>query len=738
MKTREPWVGMVLTVGLAAAWGRGLEVRDLFRMEALGEAMVAADGELVAFVRVRGKSTAGSYVRNFMDGRDRSDVWVYEVRRGRAWAVSDGGRDGAGFFAPAWSPDGRTLAFLSTRGGGVSLWTWRRGSRRVRRVSAEAVELERPVWVSNREVVCASPAEGEQPLWWVLDVNATLKAGTEWARAQAGRTATASELRSPGDGSMAGRAVGRLLRFDVEKRSRTVLGRGLFAGISASPDGRQVAAFEVAGRVVPRKGARLESRNPARYQLVVFEGGEGRVKVEAGDGEEALPGGVAWLRDGTVAVRVGGVGARADWHAVGRDGVRRNLTAEMESVPAALVGCGTWFAYVSGGRLWRLGMDGRRAQALTEPERMRVDGVVSGEKGALVVRGSVGGVNGLFEVDGESGAAASLPPMDEGAEPAAYSARTKTLVMRGAGWLRVRKAGESSSRVMVEVNGFAGEIEQGEFRPFRYAGRGGRELTGWMLLPPGYDAGRRYPAVVTAYPGLAYTAALKPRETVRTVSAYNMHLLAARGYVVVYASVPLDQQGRRGEPYEEIGKAVDAAAEAAVATGVVDGGRMAFLGHSFGGYAALVVATRSERFRAVVACAGFGNLASLYGAIDARFRYDERARERLLFMTMAESGQFLMGAAPWEDAARYARNSPMTYVERVRTPVMIVQGDQDYVPVQQGEEFFSALYRQEKEAVFLRYWGEGHVLESPANIEDFWLRMPAWLGRQLEAGPGAR
>ena len=90
-----------------------------------------------------------------------------------------------------------------------------------------------------------------------------------------------------------------------------------------------------------------------------------------------------------------------------------------------------------------------------------------------------------------------------------------------------------------------------------------------------------------------------------------------------------------------------------------------------------------------------------------------------------------MGGPPSQDLERYLRNSPITQAGRVTTPVLIVQGDLDYVPIQQGEEFFTALYRQNKPADFVRYWGEGHVLESPANIEDVWKRIFAWLERYL-------
>jgi dipeptidyl aminopeptidase/acylaminoacyl peptidase len=104
-------------------------------------------------------------------------------------------------------------------------------------------------------------------------------------------------------------------------------------------------------------------------------------------------------------------------------------------------------------------------------------------------------------------------------------------------------------------------------------------------------------------------------------------------------------------------------------------------------------------------------------------------------MSLLEAGQARMGNPPWKDLARYVRNSPLYYVERVETPLMIVQGDMDYVALQQGEQFFTALHRQNKRAAFVRYWGEGHVLEAPANVRDMWQRVYAWFDEFLGAGP---
>jgi dipeptidyl aminopeptidase/acylaminoacyl peptidase len=100
---------------------------------------------------------------------------------------------------------------------------------------------------------------------------------------------------------------------------------------------------------------------------------------------------------------------------------------------------------------------------------------------------------------------------------------------------------------------------------------------------------------------------------------------------------------------------------------------------------------------------------------------------------MAEAGQLRMGSPPWKDFYRYLRNSPLFYVDRIETPLMIIQGDLDYVAMQQGEQVFTALHRQNKRAMFVRYWGEGHVLESPANIRDLWGRIYGWFDQLLQA-----
>jgi dipeptidyl aminopeptidase/acylaminoacyl peptidase len=75
----------------------------------------------------------------------------------------------------------------------------------------------------------------------------------------------------------------------------------------------------------------------------------------------------------------------------------------------------------------------------------------------------------------------------------------------------------------------------------------------------------------------------------------------------------------------------------------------------------------------------------------------------------------------------------VVYADRVKTPVMIMQGDLDFLGPEQAEEFFTALYRLGKRARLVRYVGEEHVIQSPANVRDMWMRIEEWLSQTMPA-----
>jgi dipeptidyl aminopeptidase/acylaminoacyl peptidase len=272
-----------------------------------------------------------------------------------------------------------------------------------------------------------------------------------------------------------------------------------------------------------------------------------------------------------------------------------------------------------------------------------------------------------------------------------------------------------------------------------YRGLDGDSLRGVVLLPVGYERGRRYPLIAWVYPGTVVrdTAGHFVLEKGQ-VHSLNLNLLAARGYAVLVPSMPLRPEGSPSDPYLDLPKGVIPAIDKLIDLGIADSRRLGVMGHSYGGYGTYALVTYTNRFKAAVALAGQADLVSLYGAAWNSMRYDEYPDQEMFFAALAESGQNRMGGPPWTDIGRYLRNSPYYYMERVQTPLMIIHGDMDYVPIQQGEQFFTGLYRLHKEAELIRYWGEGHVISAPANMADLWQRILAWFDEHLKAaaGPG--
>jgi dipeptidyl aminopeptidase/acylaminoacyl peptidase len=221
-----------------------------------------------------------------------------------------------------------------------------------------------------------------------------------------------------------------------------------------------------------------------------------------------------------------------------------------------------------------------------------------------------------------------------------------------------------------------------------------------------------------------------------------MQLYAARGYVVLIPSMPLKPDGGKNDDYIDLPKGVMPALDRLVDLGIADPDRLAVMGQSYGGYSTYSLVTYTNRFKAAIAMAGITDLVSLYGQFDPTARsYPGIDHQKSANWGLSEQGQVSMGVPPWEDLWHYLRNSPLYYVDRVQTPLLLIHGEQDIRgPMSQAEEFFYALYRQGKRAKLLRYWGEDHGLRmSPANVRSIVDEIIAWLDTNMpeKAAPSA-
>ena len=661
-----------------------------------------------------------------------------------------------------------------------------------RGVDIAVLQLPPFAWLNSRQLVCFVLPEGQKPNSMTVEMRAAEIAMREWPKAWRGQETTASALESGIPVSLDRRPQGELLVIDVKSGSRKIDTGFSFRELRLSPDQERFVALKHIGVVRPEPNRALiqGAIHSAVYQAVAFSREGIQVLLGLAEVKEVRPNSLRWSPDGkslalvgrlksdgpqavTCSVTSGGCrafpvkgepaaltwsadgnllmlmspkpGDRQDWWALNGTERERNITAAMKAVPRELIReTRGSFVGIADGELWRIRLDGGEAQNLTAEFEPRIISTVwptpsSDEVSVtqVMVNARAGALTGWHRIDLLSGHVTSLPKPNSEATLAGYHAETETAILtardRAGNYLWLTRESFKQPVTIVETNTQLRQIAQTEFKKIEYRSLDGRELKGWVLLPVGYQAGSRYPLITIAYAGSVFGDS-PPGGHSRTINnpgSLNFHLLAARGYAVLFPSMPLKPEGEASDPYLEVTKGVLPAVDKVIELGIADPKRLGVLGQSYGGYATYGLIAQTNRFQAAVSLAGLSDLLSLYGVLDARFRYDQFAHERLSGMSQAETGQIRMGNPPWKDFDRYVRNSPLYQVERIQTPLMIVHGDMDYVAMQQGEQMFSALHRQNKRSTFVRYWGEGHVLEGPANIRDLWRRIYAWFDEFL-------
>jgi dipeptidyl aminopeptidase/acylaminoacyl peptidase len=124
---------------------------------------------------------------------------------------------------------------------------------------------------------------------------------------------------------------------------------------------------------------------------------------------------------------------------------------------------------------------------------------------------------------------------------------------------------------------------------------------------------------------------------------------------------------------------------------------------------------------------GFGNMISSYGTL--------LKNGMALGVDWAEDGQGRMGGPPWKFPERYVQNSPVFYLDKVQTPLLINQGGMDTAPYL-SDEIFVGLRRLGKKTVYVRYENEGHGIENYDNRVDYWNRVIGWFGSHLNNKDG--
>lgn len=684
-------------------------------------------------------------------------VAVWDQRTGRTTILDDRGADVLGYRNPVvWLGPDRLLVPVLPRGerppsmtaeiraAEIPMREWPKAWRG-KEVTVSVIDsgVPRP-WASEKhgELMLADLATGaHRPLPWARVRNIRMAHGS-------GRVAFAAQqgVRTP--------APTELLTFDrPRERFRPVIVDPHGGEIPLkwqqelpditpeslrwSPDGQHLMFLEI----LPAAGVRRLFTASAQDGTVV----------------EVTPVAVAtaaaeWTTNGDVLVRGyvrPGAPERPDWWIVpgpssGATQSARNLTAKLPAPPATLIPTTAGdLVGLSGGALWKISARSGAHQRLTL-ENVTVAEIVwplavhDRPVSSIVVSDKLAETATLTSIDVSTGAARPVRAPKPGVTLASHSpesgATMYSLADATGSTLWLADALDSAPRVVVERNTFLRGVAEGETRLIEYRSLHGEDLKAWLILPRGYREGQRYPLIT--WPYLGTVARDSARSSINRYSSLNLQMLSSGGYAVLIPSMPIKPRGVPRDPLMELQNGVIPAVDKVIELGIADPKRLGIMGQSFGGYSTYGLVTQTRRFRVAVALAGLAELISLYGELDPRLRYDDQPFDNLFQPTLFETGQISLGVAPWQDSARYLRNSPLFYVERVETPIMIIQGDLDYVTMAQGEQFFTALVRQNKRARFLRYWGEGHVLETQANTRDMWERIFGWFDEFI--GPDSK
>jgi dienelactone hydrolase len=249
----------------------------------------------------------------------------------------------------------------------------------------------------------------------------------------------------------------------------------------------------------------------------------------------------------------------------------------------------------------------------------------------------------------------------------------------------------------------------------------GDRLQAVLLLPAGYQKGKKYPTVVHIYERLSWKKNhyLHPHG-----EDFDPALYTSNGYAVLMPDIKY----RLNDPGMSALWCVLPALDAAVKTGVVDRDRVGLHGHSWGGYQTAFLVTQTQVFKAAVAGAAPTNLVSMYNSIYWKIGVANQP--------IFESSQGRFRGGYWDQLGAYLRNSPVIHAKNIKTPLMLLHNDRDgAVDFTQGIEFFNALRRLNKSVVMLQYRGENHSLDKPANQKDYTQRMREFFDHHLMGKP---
>ncbi len=667
------WVAVLVCVGLAAP-GRAEEklrpmtVDDVMKVRYITDVALSPDGERIAYVISEA---------DLKQGRYNTDVWLLPFAGGTPTRLTNSpGQDDS----PRWSPDGKTLAFLSDRAGKPQIWLIPVDGGEARQLTDSKTGVRDHAW---------SP--GGKRLAYIA-----LEPDTE---AQEKQKRDRTDVRIVGQNDR--RDHLHLVTVADGLTRQLVGGKENIFHFAWSPDGTEIAYSTAPTR-------RVEDQfNTDLYVLSVgtgkgTEGARGRPLVRR-DGLDTQP---RWSPDGRLIAFVSGDGRR-DWigntylcvvSAAG--GAPRNVSRDYDGViSAAMPDVFAWSP------------DGKGLYFVSDEKASRPLFAASLAQNTVKPVSAGPRLHTHFSV-GRGGRVAFL------VEDPATPREVYVGELHGDQLHRPKR--------LTTTNPQLKQLALGQVEAMRWKSFDGLEIEGLLIRPVGYRKGTRYPLLTYIHGGpalqFAHGFSVYPQGPPQA-SRYPIHVLAGAGYAI-FCPNPRGSTGygekfrkanRRdwgGGDFRDVMTGVDELIE----RGLADPKRLGIMGWSYGGYMTSWAITQTDRFKAASAGAGVTNLISMYGQTDIPALLEE-----------------YFDGLPWNQRELYAKHSAMTYAGRIKTPTLIQHGEKDdRVPLAQSQELYAALKRIGVPVEFAIYPRQAHNPSEPRLQVDVLRRNVDWFNRWLK------
>ena len=614
---------------------------DLFRITDLADLDFHPDGRRLAFATSRLDREANSYLRA---------LWEADVESGELRQLTRGEGDRS----PRWSPDGRWLAFLSSRGGSPQLWLLPEGVGEARPVTALESGISGFAWApdSRRLAVVSAVTESS--------VAERVLGGS--VASESGDLIVADRLRYRAGTAYLGSAYPHIFVVSIDGDDPVQVTEGPYEDSEPawSPDGERIA-------FVSNRTDEPDFNRDSNIWVVAASGGPAE-RFSGGPGTDASP---RWSPDGEWLAFRGNsdphdYGSQHQIWLVGAEGGEpRNITEAIDHTPSGFA----WTPHNDLAAAFQI-------HGNIEIHRLALDGthlpVVTG-------KGQAAG----FDVapDGGLGYLWTTPT----APAEVYATPVAAADARDGGEGRKLSSFNDEWRASRQLS---------DAEAFWYRGADDWDVQGWIMRPAGFQPGRSYPMVLEIHGG--------PYGMYGNGFSLEFQILASQGWGVLFTN-PRGSTGY-GQVFEHavtgdlVGKAFDdimAGVDEALAThDWIDPARLGVTGGSYGGLMTNWVVGQTDRFAAAVTQRSISNWISFFGTAD-----------------IPSWVELELDGTPWEVPMRLWESSPIAYADQMTTPTLVLHSELDFrVPVSQGEEMYRALVRQGVPSLFVRFPDEGHGL----------------------------